>query len=186
MMVARLTALIVAVSAIVMLGSMAGAEGLAVEVQPDRFDVVIGQERNVEVTFTNLGEQPTGPLVAHLVVMDPAGGGSADAEDWTTELNRLLPSLAPGESQVVLWDTKPIMAGSYLVMITVAPTSPTSPIGAAASNAVPFDVRQPNVLVSGATVPVAAATPVAVLILAVATAKREKARVRALSLPSAA
>lgn len=155
------------------------AQELTVAVEPHSVEVVVGEEGTLDVTIANVGSGPSGPLVAHLVVIDPAGGGSADAEDWTTELNRLIDSLESGDSHTIAWDTKPIMQGTYLAVITVSPVTP-SPEAAAASPAIRFVVRQPNVLVSGVTVPVSAAVPVGLLAVALWARRRESARVATL------
>jgi len=160
-------------------GPRVGAQDVTVAVEPPTADVTIGEEGILVVTITNHGQTSSGPLVAHLVVMDPKGGGSADAEDWTTELNRVVDSLAPAASHTIAWDTKPIMAGDYLVVITVAPVDPGNG-SASVSPVVRFTVGQPSLLVSGATIPVSVAVPLVVVAGAVLVRWREQRRVASL------
>ncbi len=171
-------ALAVGVS-VVALGAPALAQDVSVQVEPLSVDVVIGEEGVLAVTITNDGDEATGPLVAQLVVMDPQGGGSADAEDWTSDLNRLIGSLPPGQNHTIGWDAKPIMRGEYLVVITVASVGPGGDL-AVVSPVVHYTVGQPNVLVSGATVPVSVAVPLALLVAALVLRRREQRRVLSL------
>ncbi len=158
----------------------AAAQTLEVGVSPVEIATEIGDEHALDVSIVNRGSQPTGPLVAHLVVIDPSGGGSADAEDWTGELNRPLSSLEAGESINLDWDIKPIMRGDFIALITVAPAD-RSPIDPASSPAVYFAVTQPTLLVSGATVPVSIAVPLIILAFGWWLLRIERKRVAALA-----
>lgn len=146
-------------------------EGPVVAVDQESVDTVIGTETVMTVEISNSGTAPTGPLVAHLLVVDPAGGGSADAEDWTSELNRPLDSLAPDEAHTIEWDVAPIMAGDYRVLISVVPIDGGPP---SVSPQIRFTVSQPDALVSGATLPVAIAVPVIAIGAALVTRRIER------------
>ncbi len=154
----------------------ASAQTLDVGLSPVEISTEIGAEHLLAVSITNRDSQPTGPLVAHLVVIDPSGGASADAEDWTGELNRPLPSLAGGESVSLEWDVKPIMRGEFIALITVASADQGS-IDPASSPAVYFSVTQPTLLVSGATVPVSIAVPLIILAIGLWMVRAERRRV---------
>jgi hypothetical protein len=144
---------------------------IEIQIEPATVDTVIGTETPLRVTITNPGSDRTGPLVAHLVVVDPNGGSSADAEDWTSTLNRPLDGLAPGESRSIAWDVAPVMAGAFRLMVSVVPLGEGPP---AVSTQVRFGVSQPDVLVSGATLPVAIAMPLLAIGAAVLTGRAER------------
>lgn len=157
----------------------ASAQTLDIGVSPVEISTEIGAEHVLAVSITNRRSEPTGPLVAHLVVIDPSGGASADAEDWTGELNRPLSSLAPGESISLDWDIKPIMRGDFIALITVASVDEAS-LDPASSPAVYFMVTQPTLLVSGATVPVSIAVPLIILAIGWWMLRIERKRVEEL------
>jgi hypothetical protein len=94
-------------------------------VSPNRFDTVLGETETIQIEVTNAGAEPTGPLVGHLLVIDPDSNVSADAEDWTDELTRPLASLSPGESTTILWEVQPISTGDFFVMVALAPVDPS-------------------------------------------------------------
>lgn len=154
----------------------ASAQTLDIGVSPVEISTEIGAEHMLAVSMTNRGSEPTGPLVAHLVVIDPSGGASADAEDWTGELNRPLSSLAAGESVRLDWDVKPIMRGEFIALITVAAAGPGS-MEPASSPAVYVSVTQPTLLVSGATVPVSITVPLIILAIGWWMIRAERRRV---------
>lgn len=161
------------IGAALFVAAPAGAvtEPVEVQVEPATVDSVIGTETPLRVTITNPGSDPTGPLVAHLVVVDPRGGASADAEDWTSMLNRPLDGLAPGESVTISWDVAPVLAGRFRILVSVVPIGDAPP---AVSAQVRFGVSQPDALVSGATLPVAIAMPLLAIGAAVLTGRAER------------
>ncbi|MBT8200014.1 MAG: hypothetical protein KJO36_05800 [Acidimicrobiia bacterium] len=157
----------------------ASAQTVDIAVSPLEISTEIGAEHLLAVSITNRGSEPTGPLVAHLVVIDPSGGASADAEDWTGELNRPLTSLGAGESISLDWDIKPIIRGDFIALITVASVDDAS-LDPASSPAVYFMVTQPTLLVSGATVPVSIAVPLIILAIGWWMLRTERKRVEEL------
>ena len=169
----RLRTAIMVAGAVLFVAVPAGAvvQPVDVRIEPEAVDTIIGAQTPLTVTISNTGADPSGPLVAHLVVVDPKGGGSADAEDWTSALNRPLDGLAPGESIAIAWDVAPVMAGDYRVLVSVVPLGDGPP---AVSTQVRFAVSQPGALVSGATLPVAVAVPLLTIGAAVLTGRIER------------
>lgn len=156
------------------------ADQVVIDVSPLEIMTEIGSDHVLDVTISNTGSGPSGALIAHLVVIDPTGDASADAEDWTQGLSRRIDGLAAGESIDIAWDVKPIMPGDFIALISVASLDPTQ-AETSTSAAVRLTVSRPALLVSGATVPTAMAIPVVVLLVALWIRRREAGRVAGLA-----
>lgn len=87
--------------------------GLQVEVSPGRIDATLGDSFDIVVTVTNLTDQPSSSLVAHIDITDPAQSTSVDPEDWTEDLSQAVGVIPPGESRSATWSLQPISPGSF-------------------------------------------------------------------------
>ncbi len=157
------------------------ASDLELAVSANRFDTVLGESETLEVGITNVGAAPTGPLVGHLLVIDPDSDVSADAEDWSDELTRPLGSLAPGESTTILWEVQPISTGEFFVMVAVAPVDPTA--DPAVSATIVFNITGAEASVEGSVVSVAIVAPLVLLAAAWGVRRSERRRLAALAVP---
>ncbi|MDH3307386.1 MAG: hypothetical protein OEO77_07725 [Acidimicrobiia bacterium] len=168
-----------AAAAFVLAGALPAGATSELVVEIDRAEVAtsVGTTETMVVTISNRGSDSTGPLLGHLLVVDPASSGSADAEDWTTDLTRPIGNLDAGGVAIVEWNVKPISSGDYHVLFSVVSESGGP---AAISPSVVFRVSQPRGLVSGVTLPVSAAVPLLMLALAVAIRRRERRRLGSL------
>lgn len=153
----------------------AAAPVVEVEIAQDRVDAVLGETALLDVSLENVSNRSTGPLLGHLVVVDPGADGSADAEDWTDAITLQIPGLGAGESAVVSWDVTPISAGTFFVMVVVVPQDPALWPGVS-SNTV-FDVAKSAESLQAAVLPVAIAGPLAVGGVLGALSWRERRRV---------
>ena len=165
--------------AVVLTGTVAAAApAVEVEISQDHVDAVLGDTTLLDVTVRNLSDRSTGPLLGHLVVVDPRAQGSADAEDWTDTLTMPIPGLDVGESTTVAWDATPISAGRFFVMIVVAAEDPGMGPGVSANTV--FDVSESAESLQAAVLPVAIAGPLAVGTIGWMVARRERRRVETL------
>lgn len=170
------------VVAALVLGFSASAAGsvpaIDVEIEQLQVDAVLGETVSLDVTILNVSDRPTGPLLGHLVVVDPAAEGSADAEDWTDTLTLALGGLESGESSEVVWDVTPISAGTFFVMIVVAPEDAT--LGPGISSSAVFAVAESADSLQAAVLPVAIVGPLAVGGILWSVSRTENRRVRRL------
>ncbi len=86
---------------------------LVVVVEPERIEATLGDSFDIEVTVTNLSDQPSSSLVAHIDITDPAQSTSVDPEDWTETLSQSMGVVPAGASRSVSWTLQPISPGSF-------------------------------------------------------------------------
>lgn len=146
-----------------------------VEIPRDRVETVLGDTVQLDVLLRNASDRPTGPLLGHLVVVDPMADGSADAEDWTRTLTRPIEGVGPGDSSSVTWDITPISAGRFFVMVVVVPEEPDLEPGV--SSNVVVDVAESEESLQASVLPIAIAGPLVVGGLLWALLRRERRRV---------
>jgi hypothetical protein len=154
---------------------------LEVTVSGARFDTVLGDSETLEVEITNTGNDASGPLVGHLLVIDPNSDVSADAEDWTDELTRPLGSLAPGESTTIPWEVQPISTGEFFVMVAVAPVDSTADPAVSATTV--FRISGAEASLEASVISVALAAPLVLLAAAWGVRRSERRRLAALAVP---
>lgn len=160
-------------------GVAGAAPAIEVEIAQERVDAVLGETAILDVSLRNASDRSTGPLLGHLVVVDPGADGSADAEDWTDTITLRIPGLGPGESSEVSWDVTPISAGTFFVMIVVAPQDPA--LGPGVSSNTVFDVAESAESLQATVLPIAIAGPLAVGGVLWTLLRRERRRVESLT-----
>lgn len=139
-----------------------------------------GSTTFLPIAISNTGSEPSGPLVAHLLVVDPASDGSADAEDWTGQLTRRIESIAAGATTDLSWDIKPIKTGEYFVMIAVTPLDPGETPPVLSPNIV-FDVSPPGALAFGSVIAVSSLVPLTLITVDSIMRRRQRRRLGLLS-----
>jgi len=174
----RRSAATVTLLVMVLAGVADAAPAIEVEIGQDHVDAVLGETHVLEVTIRNEADRPTGPLLGHLVVVDPGAEGSADAEDWTDTLTVRIAGLDPGESSNAAWNVTPISAGKFLVMVVVAPEDPALGPGVSANTV--FDVVQSAGSLQASVLPIAIAGPLVVGGFLGILMRRERRRVERL------
>lgn len=147
---------------------------LEVEVTPGRIDAILGDAFDIEVTVTNLSDQPTAALVAHIDITDPAQSTSVDPEDWTETLSQTIGVLPPGGTESVAWTLQPISPGSFH-LYAVALSGENN--GVQASLATTIDVEFVQTLNPEGVLPVVVAGPIVIgaLLLIVIRRSRDQA-----------
>lgn len=162
-------ATIAAALTLVLLGPAAhAADDLDIQASPSIIDIDLGDLTNIELTITNNTENTISDAVAHIDIVDLSTDGSADAEDWSSTLNKPVPLIPPGESATLSWDIQPITPGTYsLYAVALDPNS----TAVAVTDTVTINVTDKRSLNPNGILPVAIAIPTLVG-LALATRHR--------------
>jgi hypothetical protein len=127
-----------------------------------RVSGALGDRFTVRSRITNSGGAPTDRLIAHLNVASLTSDVYVDPEDWSASRTRELDALAPGGSTSLSWDIQAVNAGSFDVYVVLLP------VGASSAGTGPLVVSPPvhaevagrRTLTAGGALPVAAAVPI--------------------------
>jgi hypothetical protein len=130
---------IILLSAVLLLQAPAAA---TVEVSLDqaRVDTTVGTRLTVVSRVSNTGTRPTDPLVAHLNVAS-LDGVYTDLEDWSADVTRTVPPLAPGARTSLTWQFQAVNPGNFDVYVAALPAGPTSAGGGPIVVSPPLHVR---------------------------------------------
>lgn len=147
-------------------------ETVVVTIDPPSSSVVLGENLDLQVSVTNIGTDPTPPLVVHLDITNPDQATSVDPEDWTPTLSQTIGAVGPGETVTVEWAIQPISAGTFATYaVALSPGVDTI----AASNVLSVIVADQRTLNPGGVLPIAVGAPVligALLLLQMRLARR--------------
>lgn len=130
-----------------------------IDVSPSVIDIDLGDRTDIELTITNTGNEPLSDAFAHIDVVDLDSEESADAEDWSSVLNRSIPTIAPGESATITWDIQPITPGTY-TLYAVALSADSAAV--AVTDTVTINVADKRSLNPNGILPVAVGAPLLV------------------------
>lgn len=150
------------------------AEEVRVEVSPEIIETTLGESFDIEVTVTNLSDQPSAPLVAHIDITDPAQETSVDPEDWTETLSQSVGVISGGATESVTWTLQPISPGSFH-LYAVALSSDSAEVQV--SPATIIDVEFVQTLNPEGVLPIVLAGPIVVGGLLVFVMRRTRGRV---------
>lgn len=156
-------------------GPAAAAEpGPAVEITQDRAEVrtEVGERFSFTSTIRATGEQPPGPLAAHLNILGLDPQVYVDPEDWSGERTQYLRDLRPGESRTLSWTVQAVNDGAFVVYVALASEGAGNQV--AAGPGIRADVTSRQVVDAGGILPVALGIPagLAVLLLAARVHRR--------------
>lgn len=146
---------------------------IQVEVSPTRIDATLGDSFDIEVTVTNLSDDATASLVAHIDITDPAQSTSVDPEDWTETLSQTIGVIPPGGTQSASWTLQPISPGSFS-LYAVALSRDNDQVQA--SSATIIDVAFVQTLNPEGVLPVVVAGPIVVGALLSMVVRRNRVR----------
>jgi uncharacterized membrane protein len=172
-----LTVLIVGCGLLISPASAVGlGDTVDLVVEPTSVDVVLGQDLDLTISVTNVGSDPTPPLLVHIDITDPEKASSVDPEDWTATLSKPIGALESGATRTVDWRIQPISGGTFaLYAVALSPGVDA----VAASNVVTVDVADQRSLDPNGILPVAIAAPAVVGALLVVQTQRTRRRSRA-------
>ncbi|SCG66625.1 hypothetical protein [Micromonospora inositola] len=174
-----LTGLLLALTAPVGLAASAAAApppvpgAVEVELDQSRLNTVVGERLTVSSRVINSGDAPTDRLVAHLNVAS-LDGIYVDLEDWSADVTREVPPVAPGSSTSLSWQFQAVNTGSFDVYVVLMPngdsTAGTGPL--VASQPVHVTVAGKRTLTAAGSLPVALLVPVVLGLVAAAARYR--------------
>lgn len=162
------------------LTSASGVENLEIDAKPRSFSTYLGRTVTLEVSLTNASPSSSGPMTAHLMIVDPAGGKPLDPEDWTDAIAQKVSPIEAGGVSRFRWVVSPIAQGEFGLFVIVVPAFSKGGEVPLSSAVVPLSVGSPRASL-GMAIPVAATVPsllAAVLLGQVLAIKRKSARVR--------
>lgn len=132
---------------------------LEIDAKPRSFSTYLGSTVTFEVTLTNASRSSSGPMTAHLMIVDPDEGKPLDPEDWTVAIAKELSPIAAGGVSRLEWVVRPIAEGEFALFVTVVPAFPKGGEVPLSSTVVPISVGPPRASL-GMAIPVAATVPV--------------------------
>ena len=139
------------------------ADELTVTLDTTRADILEAERFSFTSEVTNLGVEPTVPLVAHLNVASLQEGVYVDPEDWSPERTQFIRPIAPGSSVNLSWTIQALIDGDFAVYVVVLPKDlSTSPI---VSHSIQVQVGKRTILDLMDVLPVGIAVPVVLLLL---------------------
>lgn len=149
--------------------SAASVQRLQISVDLEYKTVSAGDEVEFDTVVTNAGTVDTAPLNVAMNIVKTGKGDPVDPEDWSPERTQQVDALAPGESSDQTWTVEAILEGDYLVYLTVLPqpagrNATSQPVS---SPAIHLTVRPFATTNPGGVLPVAIATPAALMLIAV-------------------
>ncbi|HET9632668.1 MAG TPA: ABC transporter permease subunit [Terrabacter sp.] len=156
--------------------STAAGQGLQISVNLQYKTVNAGDEVEFTTVTTNTGGAATAPLNVAMNIVKTGKGDPVDPEDWSPERTQQVASLAPGESSEQSWTVEAILEGDYMVYMTVLPqpsgrNATSQPVS---SSGIHLTVRAFEKANPGGVLPVAIATPVALMLIAVVPIVRRR------------
>ncbi|WP_374969446.1 ABC transporter permease subunit [Terrabacter sp. BE26] len=160
----------------------AAGQGLQVSVDLRYKTVNAGDEVEFTTVVTNAGATATAPLNVAMNIVKTGKGDPVDPEDWSPERTQQVDPLAPGESSEQSWTVEAILEGDYMVYMTVLPKprGPNATSEPVSSPGIHLTVRAFEKTNPGGVLPVAIATPVALMLIAVLpTLRRRRATAEA-------
>ncbi|SCL34090.1 hypothetical protein GA0070624_4900 [Micromonospora rhizosphaerae] len=147
----------------------------AVEIAVDqnRLNAVVGERLTLESRVVNSGDAPTDRLVAHLNVAS-LDGVYVDLEDWSADVTREVPPVAPSSSTSLTWEFQAVNTGSFDVYLVLMPnggsTAGTGPL--VVSQPVHVTVAGKRTLTAAGSLPVAVVVPIVLGLVAAAARYR--------------
>ena len=112
-------------SAVLLLQLSPGAATIEVSLDQSRVNTTVGTRLTVVSRVANTGTRPTDPLVAHLNVAN-LDGVYTDLEDWSADVTRTVPPLAPGARTSLTWQFQAVNPGDFDVYVAALPAGPAS------------------------------------------------------------
>lgn len=134
----------------------------SVEVTLDqtRVEATVGTRLTVASRIVNTGAAPTDPLVAHLNIAS-LDGVYTDLEDWSADVTRAVPPLAPGGHTSLTWEYQAVNTGNFDVYVAVLPSGPGAGQGPlTVSPPLHVKVAGRTTLSAGGALPVVLAIPI--------------------------
>ncbi|HEY2950873.1 MAG TPA: hypothetical protein VGJ53_21185 [Micromonosporaceae bacterium] len=101
----------------------APAGSVEITLDQTRVETTVGTRLSVTSRMVNTGTAPTDPLVAHLNVAS-LDGVYTDLEDWSADVTRSVPPLAPGGHTSLTWQFQAVNTGNFDVYVAVLPSGP--------------------------------------------------------------
>jgi hypothetical protein len=117
-----------------------GAATVQVSLDQARVDTTVGTRLTVVSVVANTGTRRADRLVAHLNVAS-LNGVYTDLEDWSAEVTRTVPPLAPGTKTSMKWQFQAVNPGDFDVYVAALPAGPTSAGGGPIVVSPPLHVR---------------------------------------------
>jgi hypothetical protein len=101
--------------------AMADADPMQISVDLDHVVASTGDQLEFKTVVKNPGSQASAPFNVSMNIIKIGSGDPVDPEDWSPERSQEIDSLAPGASAEQSWTVDTIMAGNYMVYLTVIP-----------------------------------------------------------------
>ncbi len=160
-----------------MLSADDGTGDVSVTITPDRIHTSVGQPFSVTIVLENASDASTPEFALHVDVTDPRSTTSVDPEDWTPELTRAIPSVAPGATATETWELTPISGGDFVMFATLLDTgSGLTPTGLAVSNGVPVHADERNSFNPQGVTPLAITLPAVIAAILLWSIRRRRTR----------
>ena len=152
----------------------ADSTGLTISNDVKYKSVNAGDEVDFTTVVTNGGTAASPDLNVAMNIVKTGKGDPVDPEDWSPERTQQVAALGAGETAELSWVVAAIMEGDYLVYITVLPkpagvAATSSPV---ASPALHLTVKAFAKSNPGGVLPVAIATPLVLLAIALIPRRR--------------
>jgi hypothetical protein len=157
-MMRLLASSLVVLTVLVLGGTAAAADGIAVAVDRTAISTSLGHRFLLRTTISNHGSAQARDLVAHLNVLSLDGSVYVDPEDWSSHRTRYLAPIPAGGSITLTWRLQAVNSGRIGIYVAVLPRSgaPRPPTTGAT---VRVSIAKRRTLNSGGILPLAVGIP---------------------------
>lgn len=135
-----------------------------------------GDAVEFNTVVTNNGEQESPRMLVAMNIINLGKGDPVDPEDWSPERTQEIEPIPPGESVEQAWEVDAILAGNYMVYMTVVPEpdGPDSTSQPISSPGIHLTVESFVRTNPGGVMPIAIGIPAALIALTLFVRKRAR------------
>jgi ABC-type transport system involved in cytochrome c biogenesis permease component len=141
---------------------LAEEQPMQISVDLDHVVASTGDRIEFKTVVKNAGSQASAPFNISMNIIKIGSGDPVDPEDWSPERSQEIDSLAPGASAEQAWTVDTILAGNYMIYLTVIPipSGPEATTQTTSSQGIHVTVNQVTRTNPGGVLPLAIGIPV--------------------------